>query len=94
MGHWAAHLNLLNKVAQRPQYAALLKKLNLPIEYWWQKIVFQNSARNFSFLRRGIERTLTRPGNTLEHPPASLDFVKFVVDSPSVMRFLEFATIE
>jgi hypothetical protein len=55
MGHLAARLNLLNKAAQRPRYAALLKKLNLRSNYWWRKIVFQNSARNFSFLRRAPE---------------------------------------
>jgi len=51
----AARLNLLNKAAQRPRYAALLKKLNLPIEILVAEIVFQNSARNFSFLRRDLK---------------------------------------
>jgi len=55
MGHLAARLNLLNKAAQRPRYAALLKKLNLPIEILVAEIVFQNSARNFSFLRRDLK---------------------------------------
>jgi hypothetical protein len=60
MGYLAARLNLLKQAAQRPRSAALLKKLNLPIEILWGKIVFQNSARNFSFLRRDLKFNLTR----------------------------------
>jgi hypothetical protein len=86
MGHLAAHLNLLNKAAQRPQYAALLKKLNLRSKYWWRQIVFQNSARNFSFLRRELKFNLTRS--------ASLDFTEIRSRLPTVIGFLEFATIE
>jgi hypothetical protein len=55
MGHLSARLNLLNKAAGRPRYAAFLKKLDLRSNYWWRKIVFQNSARSFSFLRREPE---------------------------------------
>jgi len=54
-GPFGGRLNLLNKAAQRAQYAALLKKLNLPIEILMAEIVFQNSARNFSFLRRDLK---------------------------------------
>jgi len=43
MGHLAARLNLLNKAAQRPRYAALLKKLNLPIKI----LVVENSLSEF-----------------------------------------------
>jgi len=43
MDHLAARLSLLNKAVQRPRYAALLKKLNLPIEI----LVAENSLSEF-----------------------------------------------
>jgi len=43
MDHLAARLSLLNKAAQRPRYAALPKKLNLPIEL----LVAENSLSEF-----------------------------------------------
>jgi len=43
MGHSAVRLNLLNKLHSDPRYAALLKKLNLPIEI----LVAENSLSEF-----------------------------------------------
>jgi len=43
IGHLAARLNLLNKAAQRPRYAAFLKRLNLSIE----TLVAENTLSEF-----------------------------------------------